>query len=91
MEELLERAGEDKTCAVPPYSRTCTMPSTWHEIVTHLRPLPRTPRRHAPRHLAPNELRQLLPRFSPKYRGVAWTMFTTGMRISEYAEENHTH
>jgi integrase len=69
----------------------CLPLSTWHEIVTHLRPLPRTPRRHAPRHLAPNELRQLLPRFSPKYRGVAWTMFTTGMRISEYAEENHTH
>ena len=60
----------------------------WQEIIEHIAPLPRPARRRVPRHLTPDELRTLLPRFSPKYRDVVWTLFTTGMRISEYREED---
>jgi hypothetical protein len=60
----------------------------WQEIVEHIRPLPGPPRRRAPRHLNADELRALLPQFSPKYRDVVWALFTTGMRISEYREED---
>jgi hypothetical protein len=59
----------------------------WREIVDEIRPLPRAARRRQPRHLTVADMLQLLPRFSPKYREVMWTLFTTGMRLTEYTQE----
>jgi len=60
----------------------------WHEIAEHIAPLPRPARRRPPRHLTPSAGRALLPSFSSKYREVVWTLYTTGMRISECREED---
>lgn len=60
----------------------------WHEIVEHIPPLSRPARRRPPRHLTPHSVRALLPALSRKYREVVWTLYTTGMRISEYREED---
>jgi integrase len=59
----------------------------WREIGEQIRPFPPERRRRAPRHLTASEVTAYLPKFSLKYRGLVWSLFTTGMRISEYLEE----
>jgi hypothetical protein len=63
----------------------------WREIAEQIRPFAREWRQRPPHHLTVGELVALLPKFSLKYREVVWTLFTTGMRISEYTEEGACH
>jgi hypothetical protein len=59
----------------------------WREIGEQIRPFARERRRRQPHHLTAGEVIALLPKFTLKYREVVWTLFTTGMRMSEYIEE----